>query len=70
MPKSTIYKTISFSLFCGFTLFIHISYILTQKMVVFCDDMPCSLTEIDRRFRGNYDLHRGDGPDDEGSMHL
>jgi hypothetical protein len=32
-------------------------------MVVFCDVAPCSLVDIDRRFRGTCYLHyQGDGP--------
>jgi hypothetical protein len=31
-----------------------------MKMVVFWDDSPCSLVEIDQRFRGSYCLHHQD----------
>jgi hypothetical protein len=37
-------------------------------MTVFWDVEPCSLLEIDRRFRGAYCLHHQS--DDEGSKHL
>jgi hypothetical protein len=34
---------------------------VSMKMTVFWDAAPCSLVEIDRRFRGTYCLHhRGD----------
>jgi hypothetical protein len=35
------------------------------KMTAFWDILPCSLVEVDLRFRGAYCL-----PDDGGSMHL
>jgi hypothetical protein len=42
-----------------------------MKMTAFWDIVPCSLVEVDRRFRGAYCLHhQGDeGPDDGGSTH-
>jgi hypothetical protein len=42
------------------------------KMTVCWDVAPCSLVEIDRRFRGAYSLHHQDvhRPDDGGSKHL
>jgi hypothetical protein len=39
-----------------------------MKMIVFWDTAPCSLVEIDRRFRDAYCLHHR--PDDEGNKHL
>jgi hypothetical protein len=34
---------------------------LLLKMTVFCDAAPCSLVEVNRRFRGKYCLyHQGD----------
>jgi hypothetical protein len=35
---------------------------LSMKMIVFWDVVPCSLVDIDRRFRGAYCLHHH--PDD------
>jgi hypothetical protein len=32
-----------------------------MKIIAFWDIAPCSLVEIDRRFRGVYCLHQGDG---------
>jgi hypothetical protein len=43
----------------------------SMKMAVVWNVAPCSLVEIDRRFRGAYcPHHQGDRPDDEGSEHL
>jgi hypothetical protein len=39
-----------------------------MKIIVFCDVAPCSLVEIDRRFRGAYCLHQG--PNYGGRKHL
>jgi hypothetical protein len=39
-----------------------------SKMDVFWVVAPCSLVEVDRRFRGSYRLHHQG--DDGGSMHL
>jgi hypothetical protein len=39
----------------------------SAKVTVMCDVAPCSLVEIDRRFRGVSGFHReeDDSPDDE-----
>jgi hypothetical protein len=43
----------------------------SQKMTVFWDVAPCSLVEIERRFRGAYCLlHQAHHPDNGGSKHL
>jgi hypothetical protein len=39
-----------------------------MNMPIFCDTVPCSLVEMDRRFRGAYYLHYL--PDNGGSTHL
>jgi hypothetical protein len=39
-----------------------------MKMTTFWDIAPCSLVEVDRRFRGAYCLHYR--PDDGGSMYI
>jgi hypothetical protein len=42
----------------------------SMKMTVFWDDVPCSLVEVYRHFRGAYRLHhQGDYSDDGGSKH-
>jgi hypothetical protein len=40
------------------------------KMIVFWDVAPCSLVDIDWRFRGVYCLHHRYRPGDGGSKHL
>jgi hypothetical protein len=37
-----------------------------MKMTVFWDIWPCSIIEVDRRFRCVYCLHQGERPDDGG----
>jgi hypothetical protein len=38
-----------------------------MKMIALCDIAPCSLVEVDRRFRGMYCVHHQG--DDEGRGH-
>jgi hypothetical protein len=41
-----------------------------MKMTAFWDIVPCSLTEVDRCFRGVYFLHCQGDPIDGASTHL
>jgi hypothetical protein len=40
-----------------------------MKMTVFWDVAPCSLAEVDRRFRGAYCLYQGDHPEPSASFY-